>query len=167
MQEYAMLMNGYDMNYEMEGQIMLPMADKKDPTKFVSEEEGGDRKNEIYTVNGKAFEYIDNPIKLNQNEDYRVYLVNMLEFDLINSFHLHGNMFDYIASGTGEEPEYKHDIVTLSQGDRGILEFKPEFPGKYMFHAHQAEFTDLGWMGFFNVAESKYSVDDEDTQPQE
>jgi FtsP/CotA-like multicopper oxidase with cupredoxin domain len=57
-------------------------------------------------------------------------------------------MFDNIASGTGVEPEYKNDIVTPSQGDRGILEFKPEFSGKYIFHAHQTEFTDLGWMGF-------------------
>ncbi len=163
MQEYAMLMNGYDMNYELEGPVTIPAVDKKDPTKFIAEEEEGERSNEIYTVNGKAFEYMDNPIRLNQGEDYRVYLVNMLEFDLINSFHLHGSMFDYIASGTGEEPEYKNDIVTLSQGDRGIIEFKAELPGNYMFHAHQTEFTDLGWMGFFNVAESKDNTDDEDT----
>jgi FtsP/CotA-like multicopper oxidase with cupredoxin domain len=25
-------------------------------------------------------------------------------------------------------------------------------PGKYMFHAHQSEFTELGWMGFFEVS---------------
>ncbi len=29
---------------------------------------------------------MDNHIKLNQGEDYRIYLVNMIEFDLINSF---------------------------------------------------------------------------------
>jgi FtsP/CotA-like multicopper oxidase with cupredoxin domain len=45
----------------------------------------------------------------------------------------------------------KNDIVTLSQGDRGILEFQYKIPGRYMFHAHVTEFTDLGWMGFFNV----------------
>ena len=163
MQEYAMLMNGYDMDYELEGPVTIPAVDKKDPTKFIAEEEE-ERSNEIYTVNGKAFEYMDNPIKLNQGEDYRIYLVNMLEFDLVNSFHLHGNMFDYIASGADDEPEYKNDIVTLSQGDRGILEFKAELPGNYMFHAHQAEFTDLGWMGFFNVADSKGNIDDEGTQ---
>jgi len=159
MQEFAMLMNGYDMNYELEGPITIPAVDKNDPTKFIQEEEEEERSNEIYTVNGKAFEYMDNPIKINKGENYRVYLVNMLEFDLVNSFHLHGNMFDYIASGTGEEAEYKNDIVTLSQGDRGILEFKPEFPGKYMFHAHQTEFTDLGWMGFIDVVPSKDNSD--------
>ncbi len=34
-----------------------------------------------------------------------------------------------------------------------------------MFHTHQTEFADLGWIGFFNVAESKDNTDDEDTQP--
>jgi FtsP/CotA-like multicopper oxidase with cupredoxin domain len=160
MQEYAMLMNGYDMNYELEGPITIPAVDKKDPTKFIAGEEEEGRENEIYTVNGKAFEYMDNPIELKQGENYRIYLVNMLEFDLVNSFHLHGSMFEYIASGTGEEPEYKNDIVTLSQGDRGIIEFKAELPGKYMFHAHQTEFTDLGWMGFFNTVQSKDNSDD-------
>ena len=139
----------------MEGPVTIPAVDKKDPTKFIAEEEEAERSNEIYTVNGKAFEYMDHPIDIKQGENYRIYLVNMLEFDLINSFHLHGMMFKYIASGTGTEAEYTNDIVTLSQGDRGILEFKAELPGKYMFHAHQSEFTDLGWMGFFNVIASK------------
>lgn len=35
---------------------------------------------------------------------YRIYLVNMLEFELVNSFHLHGNMFEYYPSGTSMEP---------------------------------------------------------------
>jgi signal transduction histidine kinase len=39
----------------------------------------------------------------------------------------------------------------MAQGDRGIIEFQYDYPGKYMFHAHQAEFTDKGWMGLFDV----------------
>jgi FtsP/CotA-like multicopper oxidase with cupredoxin domain len=26
-------------------------------------------------------------------------------------------------------------------------------PGRFMFHAHVQEFTDLGWMGLFDVRE--------------
>ena len=37
------------------------------------------------------------------------------------------------------------------QAQRGILEFSYRWPGKYMFHAHQSEFAELGWMGNFNV----------------
>ena len=109
------------------------------------------RANEIYTVNGKAFEYMMNPIVLQTGKPYRIYLVNMLEFDLVNSFHMHGAMFNYYTAGTDETPDYYTDIVTLTQGDRGILEFTYQYPGTYMFHAHQADFTDLGWMGLFDV----------------
>jgi FtsP/CotA-like multicopper oxidase with cupredoxin domain len=109
------------------------------------------RANEIYTVNGKAFEYMMNPIVLQTGKPYRIYLVNMLEFDLVNSFHMHGAMFNYYTAGTDETPDYNTDIVTLTQGDRGILEFTYQYPGTYMFHAHQADFTDLGWMGLFDV----------------
>jgi manganese oxidase len=116
------------------------------------EDDGGvDRINEIYTVNGKAFDYMMNPIVLQTGKPYRIYVVNMLEFDLVNSFHLHGAMFDYYTAGTDETADYKSDIVTLSQGDRGIMEFTYAYPGTYMFHAHQTEFTDLGWMGLFDV----------------
>jgi FtsP/CotA-like multicopper oxidase with cupredoxin domain len=116
---------------------------------------GDGRDNEIYTVNGKAFDYMYNPIQLNTGHQYRIYLVNMLEFDLINSFHTHGTLFEYYPSGTSTTPDYKNDIVTLSQADRGIVEFKYDYPGKYMFHAHVAEFTDKGWMGFFDVKDTK------------
>ena len=44
-----------------------------------------------------------------------------------------------------------------AQGQRGILEFRPRYPGRYMFHAHVSEFAELGWMGFFNaVSEADY-----------
>jgi FtsP/CotA-like multicopper oxidase with cupredoxin domain len=116
------------------------------------EDDGGvERVNEIYTVNGKAFDYMMNPIVLNTGKPYRIFLVNMLEFDLVNSFRLHGAMFNYYTAGTDETADYNTDIVTLSQGDRGIMEFTYAYPGTYMFHAHQTEFTDLGWMGLFDV----------------
>ena len=34
---------------------------------------------------------------------------------------------------------------------RAILEIDFHNTGVFMFHAHQAEFAELGWMGFFNV----------------
>jgi FtsP/CotA-like multicopper oxidase with cupredoxin domain len=70
----------------------------------------------------------------------------MLEFDLINSFHLHGGMFEYYPTGTN--PVFKTDVVELGQGYRGIMEFDYKNPGRYMFHAHVTEFTELGSMGF-------------------
>jgi manganese oxidase len=118
----------------------------------VEEEE---RDNEIYTVNGKAFDYVNNPIQLKVGQKYRIYVVNMLEFDLVNSLHMHGGMFEYYPAGTSMKPHegsFVHDVIVLGQGDRGIMELEYKYPGQYMFHAHVTEFTDLGWMGFFNVA---------------
>ncbi len=87
----------------------------------------------------------------------RVYLVNVTEFDPINSFHLHGNFFDYYDHGTTLSPTLRTvDTVMQCQAQRGILEFSfaEHETGLYMFHAHQAEFVELGWMSFFDVVES-------------
>ena len=88
-----------------------------------------------------------------RQELIRVYLVNVLEYDLINSFHLHGNLFDYIPTGTSLKPSELTDTVMLCQGQRGIIEIDFANTGRFMFHAHQSEFTELGWMGFFDVVD--------------
>jgi FtsP/CotA-like multicopper oxidase with cupredoxin domain len=111
--------------------------------------------NQIYTVNGKAFAYTDQDmIHLVTNRAYRIYLVNILEFDQLNSFHMHGNMFGYIPSGTSMNPSYVNDILTLGQGDRGILEFKYLVPGDFMIHSHVNRFAELGWLGFLHVTKN-------------
>ena len=79
----------------------------------------------------------------------------MLEFDPINNFHLHANLFDLYRTGTKLIPDEYTDIVTMSQGERGILEFSYKFPGKYMFHAHKTEFAEKGWMGLFLVKDDE------------
>jgi FtsP/CotA-like multicopper oxidase with cupredoxin domain len=110
----------------------------------------GDGENNFYTVNGRTFYYARYPIRVRRGELVRVYLANLTEFDLINSFHLHGEFFTYYATGREEHVEYT-DTVMLCQGQRGILEIEFNNPGRFMFHAHQSEFTELGWMGFFQV----------------
>jgi manganese oxidase len=113
-----------------------------------------DAANEVYAVNTVAFHYMKHPIEIDKRRPVRVYLVNVTEFDLINSFHLHGNFFDYYDPGTQLEPTLRTvDTVMQAQGQRGILEFsfKDHEPGQYMFHAHVSEFAELGWMGVFDV----------------
>ena len=185
MTEMAMLLNGYDLDLDLEGPITLPPVDSIDgvetnlplnsssnnntnagmnmsnmndvPIPSIPESGNSEstsrekRVNEIYTVNGKAFDYMMNPIVLQTGEQYRVYIMNMLEFDSVNSIHVHGAMFNYYSAGTNKTADYLTDIVTLTNGDRGIMEFTYDYPGSYMFHAHQTLFTDLGWMGLFDV----------------
>ena len=80
--ELVMVMNGFDTNF--------------------------DRANEVYAANTIGFAYMDKPIAVKRDELVRVYLVNVLEYDLINSFHLHGNLFDYFPTGTCEDAVRAH-----------------------------------------------------------
>ncbi len=123
--EMVMVMNGYDTDF--------------------------DNENNFYTVNGIPFYYLNKPIQIEKDTLIRIYLVNMLEFDPLNNFHLHANMFNYYPSGTRHTPDQYTDVISLNQGERGILEFNYTYPGKYMFHAHKTEFSEKGWMGLFDV----------------
>jgi FtsP/CotA-like multicopper oxidase with cupredoxin domain len=123
--EMVMVMNGFDVNFDGE--------------------------NEVYAVNTVPFAYQANPIVLKRGELNRIYLVNVLEFDLVNSMHIHANFFRLFRTGTSLEASEFTDTVTMGQGERHILEFTYDHPGKFMFHAHQSEFAELGWMGVFDV----------------
>ena len=125
--EMVMVMNGFDTNF--------------------------DGANEVYAVNTVAFHHQRHPVKITKGELVRIYVANLLEFDLINSFHTHANFFDYYPTGTRLEPSEFTDTRMFAQGERGILEFRYDFPGQFMFHAHVSEFAELGWMGLFRVEE--------------
>jgi FtsP/CotA-like multicopper oxidase with cupredoxin domain len=108
--------------------------------------------NEVYAVNTVAFAYAHEPIQVRAGELQRAYVVNLTEFDPINSIHLHATFFDLFRTGTSLTPHEFTDIVSMGQAERHVIEFRYREPGQYMFHAHQTEFTDLGWMGMFEVS---------------
>ncbi len=113
-----------------------------------------DTENNFYAANTIPFYYQHHPIQIDMNELIRVYVVNILEFDQINNLHLHGNLFDYYPTGTYRVPSTYTDVITFSQGERGIMEFNYTYPGKYLFHAHKTEFAEKGWTGLFLVKDS-------------
>jgi FtsP/CotA-like multicopper oxidase with cupredoxin domain len=112
-----------------------------------------DEDNDVYAVNTVAFHYVHNPIRVKRNELVRIYVVNLVEFDPINSFHVHANFFNRFPTGTSLVPTEYTDTIIQGQGQRDLLELSFPFTGRYMFHAHKTEFAELGWMGFFEVAE--------------
>ena len=125
--EMVMVMNGFDTDFD------------------------GD--NEIYAVNTAAFFHQERPVRVGVGDLCRIYLVNITEFDPVNSFHLHAGMFRVFRTGTRTEPDDLTDTIMMCQGERHVLEFELENPGLHMFHAHQSEFAELGWMGFFDAVE--------------
>ena len=114
-----------------------------------------DTENNFYAANTIPFYYQHHPIQINIDELIRVYVVNMVEFDPINNFHLHGNLYKYYPTGTDVVPSFYTDMITLSQTERGIMEFEYQYPGNYLFHAHKVEFSEKGWVGIFMVNENK------------
>jgi FtsP/CotA-like multicopper oxidase with cupredoxin domain len=135
--EMVMIMNGFDTDFDTE--------------------------NNFYAVNTIPFYYMHHPIEIEQDKPVRVYLVNMLEFDQINNFHLHGNLYQLYRSGTNVASDEYTDMVTMSQGERAILEFNYRYPGQYMFHAHKTEFAEKGWVGMFLVKDPAETQSDGDS----
>ncbi len=124
--EFVMVMNAFDTNF--------------------------DNENEVYAVNTVGHEFAHRPIPIVVGETVRLFLINITEFDPINSLHIHAEFFDYYDHGTTLEPTHrKVDTIMQCQAQRGIVEFRYRWPGQYMFHAHQSEFAELGWMGLFQA----------------
>jgi FtsP/CotA-like multicopper oxidase with cupredoxin domain len=123
--ELIMVMNGFDTNFDAD--------------------------NEVYAVNTVAHHYMHDPIRVEVGRLVRIYVVNLTEFDLINSLHLHGMFFDVFRTGTSMTTTETTDTVMLCQGERAILETRFRYPGRFMFHAHQSEFAELGGMGLFEA----------------
>ncbi|MBA2293093.1 MAG: multicopper oxidase domain-containing protein [Gemmatimonadales bacterium] len=124
--EMVMVLNGFDTNF--------------------------DGTNEVYAVNTVPFAYHHDPIRVKKGELQRIYMVNILEFDLINSMHIHGNFFNVFRTGATTSSDFT-DTLMFCQGERHIIEFTYEETGRFMFHAHQSEFAELGWMGVFEVVD--------------
>ena len=123
--EFVMVMNAFDTNFDAE--------------------------NEVYAVNTVANAYLTEPIPVTVGRPVRIYLINVTEFDLVNSLHLHAMFFDVFRTGTSLTPSERTDTLMLCQGERAILETTFRYPGDFMFHAHQSEFAELGWMGLFRA----------------
>ena len=123
--EFVMVMNAFDTNFDAD--------------------------NEVYAVNTVAHHFMHSPIRVKVGELVRIYLVNVTEFDFVNSLHLHGMFFDVFRTGTSMTTSEVTDTLMLCQGERAIVETRFRYPGDFMFHAHQSEFAELGWMGLFRA----------------
>jgi FtsP/CotA-like multicopper oxidase with cupredoxin domain len=130
-----------------------PRADREMVMVMAGNDIDFDNENDFYNVNFIPFWYDRHPIRIRKGELVRVYLLNLLEFDQANSFHIHANFFNYYPTGTSLKPSEYTDTVAQMQAQRGILEFRYRHAGRFMFHGHKTEFAELGWTGVFEVEE--------------
>jgi manganese oxidase len=110
-----------------------------------------DGENEVYAANTVAFAYLDRPIPIATGQLQRAHVINITEFDPVNSIHIHANFFQLYRTGTSLVPHEFTDTISMGQAERHMIEFTYRQPGHYMFHAHQTEFSELGWMSAFEV----------------
>ena len=124
--EMVMVMNAFDTNFD-----------------------GG---NEVYAVNTIAFGYHDKPIPIERGRLQRLHVINVTEFDPVNSIHIHANFFHLYRTGTSLTPHEFTDTISMGQAERHMIEFTYDDPGHFMVHAHQTEFVELGWLSAFEVS---------------
>jgi len=156
--EIVMYLNGYDLNIKQpifprfptvaEANAMMSGNDSN--ARDIFEKINNEHDNAVYTVNGIANYYMHHPIPIKLHEPVRIYMFNMLDFEE-NSFHLHGQVFQYYPSATSKSPMLTSDMLVLGQGDRGLIETQFNFPGNYMAHAHFEQVGARGWSSLFSV----------------
>lgn len=114
--------------------------DDKNVTKFIAD---------YYPVNGYSYQYIYNPLVINQDEILRLYIIN-IGTTISAPFHLHSTIFDVYPSGLLSNKPYQAQTVAISPGDTAIIEAKWKYPGEYMFHSHGFQ-EERGNMGHITV----------------
>ena len=129
--ELVLVMNGFDTNFDVE--------------------------NEVYAVNTVANAYMDEPVRVSVGGLVRIYLVNVTEFRSHQQPAPARHVFRRVSHWYLLTPGEKTDTLMLCQGERAILETTFRYEGDFMFHAHQSEFAELGWMGLFR-AETREDV---------
>jgi FtsP/CotA-like multicopper oxidase with cupredoxin domain len=157
-QEIIMYLNGYDLNIKSPIYPRFPTFDEANQMMNGNDSQARDifdginneHDNALYSVNGISNYYMHHPIPVKLGVPLRIYMYNMLDFEE-NSFHLHGQVFDYYPSATSNKPMMTGDMVVLGQGDRGIIETQFNYPGLYMSHAHFEQVGGRGWSSLFSV----------------
>lgn len=132
--EYYMVMSEFSM-------------DEKNVTKFLAD---------YYPINGYSYQYLDDPLKINQGDLLRIYLVN-LGITVSSPMHLHSTIFDVYPSGLLSNRPYKAQTIEVAPGDAAIIEAKWRYPGSYMFHSHGFQ-EEHGNMGQILVDENNNST---------
>ncbi|MGD1837762.1 MAG: multicopper oxidase domain-containing protein [Nitrososphaeraceae archaeon] len=110
--------------------------DENDLTKFIADS---------YPINGYSFQYMNNPLEINQTDLLRLYVINMGS-TIPTPLHLHSTIFQVYPSGLLSNQPYNAQTIPIATGDAVIIEAKWKYPGTYLFHSHGVQ-EEKGNMG--------------------
>jgi len=106
--------------------LVMSEFNTKNPLAFLAD---------YYLINGYADQYLHYPIKANQNDTIRLYVINA-GVNLPYSLHLHGTIFKAYPSGLFANTPIESQSILIGPGDASIIEAKWNYPGFYLFHSH-------------------------------
>ena len=104
--ELVMVMNGFDTNFDRS-------------------------QRGLRRQHASRFHYMNEPIEVKRGELVRIYLVNVLEFDPINSFHVHAQLLQLLPDRHARSSRASSPTPSIQgQGQRGILELRFPYAGQ-------------------------------------
>jgi FtsP/CotA-like multicopper oxidase with cupredoxin domain len=105
---------------------------------------------ELWCINGKSYPHTDEPT-LTAGRRYRLLLRNRSKDD--HPLHLHRHTFEVRRVDAGPEiAGLLKDVLLVRAGTVAEVEFTANNPGRTLFHCHQQDHMDRGFMMVFRYA---------------
>jgi FtsP/CotA-like multicopper oxidase with cupredoxin domain len=105
---------------------------------------------ELWRINGKSYPHTDEPL-LNSGERYRLVMKNQSMDD--HPMHLHRHTFEVRrVDGSPEIGGLRKDVILVPAKTTAEVEFVANNPGRTLFHCHQQDHMDRGFMMVFRYA---------------
>jgi FtsP/CotA-like multicopper oxidase with cupredoxin domain len=105
---------------------------------------------ELWRINGKSYPQTEEPI-LTAGQRYRLVMKNLSMDD--HPVHLHRHTFE--VRQVDRSPELHgllKDVLLVPAGTTAEVEFVADHPGRTLFHCHQQDHMDRGFMMVFRYA---------------
>jgi FtsP/CotA-like multicopper oxidase with cupredoxin domain len=119
------------------------------PLTFDSKFEGHG-KEEKWRINGRSYPDTEEP-QLQQGKRYQLVMKNLSADD--HPIHLHRHTFDVTRIGDGPVMRGLHkDVLLVPAKSSATIEFTANNPGRTLFHCHQQNHMDRGFMMVFRYA---------------
>ena len=133
-------------DYEISGGQEPPAPEI--PLTFDSKFEGHGNP-EIWRINGKSYPETESPV-LQQGKRYRLAMKNLSTDD--HPIHLHRHTFEVTNVGGVAMRGLMKDVLLIPAGKTSAVEFTANHPGNTLFHCHQQDHMDRGFMMVFRYA---------------
>jgi FtsP/CotA-like multicopper oxidase with cupredoxin domain len=105
---------------------------------------------ELWRINGKSYPHTDEPV-LTAGRRYRLIMKNLSMDD--HPMHLHRHTFEVRQVDGGSEMHgLWKDVVLVRAKRTAEVEFVADHPGRTLFHCHQQDHMDRGFMMVFRYA---------------